>query len=191
MKSTVRHYALWLTIAALLASSACGPQADQEAGAYRGRILPEPRVKPDFVLTDTEGQPFDFRAETDGQLTLLFFGYTHCPDICPVHMANIAAVLDRSSPELRRGTEVVFVTVDPERDTPERIRQWLDSFDPSFVGLRGDMERVNEIQTALGLPPAAKGEPEDNLAHLAYPFGTRQTDWAHDLPKLIDSEWTR
>jgi protein SCO1/2 len=198
-----RRWAAAAAIAALwLGQAACSP-GDGGAGTdgFRGVRLPEPRPKPDFTLQDTDGRPFRFREETDGYVTLLFFGYTNCPDVCPVHMASIAAVLDDFPFELRRQLKVVFVTTDPRRDTPERLRGWLDRFDPSFVGLRGDEAQVNEIMSKLGLPAAVKsaaGDGEylvghsaqvlaftkDGLAHLVYPFGTRQADWAHDLPKL-------
>jgi protein SCO1/2 len=168
--------------------------------------MQQPQEKADFALLDTEGAPFNFREETDGYVTLLFFGYTYCPDVCPIHMANIGAVLDDFPFEVRRQVKVVFVTTDPERDTPERLRLWLDNFDPSFIGLRGSREEVNEIQVALGLPASTIEETDeggygighsarvlaftkDNLAHLAYPFGTRQSDWASDLPKLVEERW--
>ena len=188
---------------ALLAVAACGSEArTSDADGYRGRVLPEPRPKVDFTLTDTDGAPFHFVQETDGYVALLFFGYTHCPDVCPVHMANIAAVLADFPYELRRQFKVVFVTTDPERDKPEQIRAWLDNFDSSFIGLRGDEEEVNDIMNQLGLPGAIKeGEGDDyTVGHAAsviafskegpsyvvYPFGTRQADWAHDLPKLAE-----
>ena len=197
----------WLVVLAWAFSAACerGPEPKDE---YRGFLMAEPRAKVDFVLTDTEGQPFDFIRETAGYVTLVFFGYTYCPDLCPVHMANIAAVLKRSSPEVRNQVKVVFVSTDPERDTSERIATWLGGFDPSFIGLRGDTATVNQIQVALGLPAAIKGEVDedgsytvghsayvlaftaDNLAHVLYPFGIRQADWAHDLPKLVRERWT-
>lgn len=197
-----------LILVSLLLAAGCSRAPAADPGAeYRGFLLVDARPKVDFVLMDTEGQPFDFRERTDGYVTLVFFGYTYCPDICPVHMANIGAVLKEASPDVRGRVKVVFVTTDPERDTPEQIRTWLDNFDPSFIGLRGDMEKVNEIQVALGLPPAVKGEVEedgsylvghsayvlaftsDNLAHLLYAFGTRQVDWASDLPKLVAENW--
>jgi protein SCO1/2 len=173
---------------------------------YRGWLIQQPQEKVDFTLLDTEGAPFTFREATDGYVTLLFFGYTYCPDVCPIHMANIGAVLDDFPLEVRSQIKVVFVTTDPERDTPERLRLWLDNFDTSFKGLRGNREEVNEIQIALGLPASVIEETEgggylvghsarvlaftkDNLAHIAYPFGTRQADWAHDLPKLVDERW--
>ena len=84
-------------------------------------------------------------------MTLLFFGYTYCPDVCPIHMANIAAVKKKLPPDVASRLKVVFVTTDPERDTPERITQWLSHFDRSFIGLTGTLEEVNEIQRAIGL----------------------------------------
>lgn len=175
----------------------------EASGLYRGRLLPEALPRPDFVLTDTRGEPFDFRARTGGKLTFLFFGYTHCPDACPIHMANLAAVLERRSWDERQAVEVVFVSVDPERDTLPRIRSWLDNFSRRFVGLRGSREEVTALEEALGLPPSVVGTDEetgapfvahstqvlvftqDDSAHLAYPFGTRQVDLARDLPRLL------
>jgi protein SCO1/2 len=162
--------------------------------------------KPAFTLNDTSGEPFDFRAKTDGSVTLLFFGYTHCPDICPIHMANIGAVLATLTPDLANQVKVVMVTTDPDRDSPERLRAWLDNFDPEFVGLVGSSEQTNAIQIELGLPPAVKyGEgseytvghsarviafTRDGYARFSYPFGTRQTDWAHDLSLLVNGDWS-
>jgi protein SCO1/2 len=84
-------------------------------------VLSPPLPKPDFVFTDTSGEAFDFQQETEGYVTLLYFGYTHCPDICPSHMADVAAVIDRN-PDWVEHVKVVFVSVDPARDTPERLR---------------------------------------------------------------------
>ncbi len=171
----------------------------------RGTEYPEPLVKPAFTLHATAGDDYDFRRETEGYVTLLFFGYTHCPDVCPIHMANIAAVLTTLPPVVSNSIKVVMVTTDPARDTPERLRSWLDAFDPSFVGLRGTLDEVNEIQESLGLPPSVPyGDGEDyavghsarviaftrdSRAHFSYPFGTRQVDWAHDLPLLVSRSW--
>jgi protein SCO1 len=179
------------------------------AAEYYGTVLPEPVPKPRFTLTDTEGRAFDFVSETEGRLTLLFFGFTYCPDICPVHLANIAAVLGDIPAEVRRELRVVFVTGDPERDTPERLREWLDVFDKAFIGLRGSVEEVNAVLADLRLPPVVHGEPDakggysvghsahilaftpDGYLRLIYPFGTRQIEWAHDLPKLAGHVFER
>jgi len=174
------------------------------AALYEGRVLQRPVPRPDFTLTDTRGRPFDFREETRGRLTFLFFGYTHCPDVCPVHMSNLASVLAEEPPEVRRRVSVVFVTTDPERDTPERLRSWLDNFSARFVGLRGSRDEVTAVERSLGLPPSVVGTDEetgepfvghstqmlaftaDDTAHVSYPFGTRQMELARDLPRLLD-----
>lgn len=184
---------------------ACTGDAPPRPDEFRGSFLPEPLPKTDFTLTTTAGEPFDFRTETQGYVTLLFFGYTYCPDICPVHMANIAAVLHKLPPQTANQVKVVMVSVDPERDTPERFRSWLDNFDRSFVGLIGTTDELAAIQQAFYLPVAVRqGEgPDylvghsaaviafttDNFAHVRYPTGTRQSDWAHDLPLLVEAEW--
>lgn len=195
-----------LALAAAVGAAACRGDAPRP-GELRGVVLPDPIPKADFILTDTDGAPFAFMPETAGYVTLLFFGYTYCPDICPVHMANIAAVLRTLPPQVSSRVKVVMVTVDPARDTPERLRQWLDNFDRSFVGLRGPMDEVNAIQRAFRLPPAVKqgsGETDylmghaaqviaftaDDRAHVLYPSGTRQNEWAHDLPLLVRADWS-
>ena len=187
-----------------------GERVDLAGGAdgYRGFMLEEPRPKPDFTLTDTEGRAFAFREQTDGYLALVFFGYTYCPDICPLHMANLGAVMTQFPPSVSGRIKVVFVSTDPARDTPERVRKWLDNFHRDFIGLTGTLDRVNEIQVSMGLQPSQLGTPDsvsgaylvghaafvvaftpDNLERAFYPFGIRQADWAHDLPKLLGEEW--
>jgi len=183
----------------------CGGAGEPSAGStdgFRGVPLVPPIPRSDFTLTDTEGRAFHFAEETAGRLTLLFFGYTNCPDICPVHMANLGQVLERFPQDVRSRVRVVFVSTDPERDTPARIRAWLDAMGRGFTGLRGPLEEVNRIQARFGLPPAALPAETgtaytvghaaqvlaftpDDSAHYAYPFGTRQVDWLHDLPRLL------
>lgn len=194
---------VWMLGAALVA---CGGGSLRH-GSLRGTELSDPWPKPAFILTDTKGETYDFATRTAGKVTLLFFGYTHCPDVCPVHMANIAAVLHRLPPDVADQVTVAFVSTDPERDTPERLREWLDQFEPRFIGLRGSLDSVNAIQRAIGLAPAVKIDSTaegtytvghaahviaytaDDRAHVIYPFGTRQSDWAHDLPLLVQSRW--
>ncbi len=194
------------TALAILMVLGCGADRTPTPDEMRGTQYSEPRMKPDFTLNDTASEPFDFRTETEGFVTLLFFGYTYCPDVCPIHMANIGAVLATLPPGIANQVKVVMVSTDPNRDTPERLRGWLDNFDPTFVGLRGTLEEVNEIQRQLGLPAAVlygEGDDyavghsarvlaftQDNYAHFSYPFGTRQTDWAHDLPRLVNQDWS-
>lgn len=169
-----------------------------------GGELAEPIPRPSFTLTATDGQPFDFAERTKGKLTFVFFGFTNCPDICPVHMANLAAALKTLSYEDRQKIAVVFISVDPERDSLPAIRSWLDNFDQSFVGLSGSLDDVNRILTDLRMPPAVqmpadeKGDysvghsarmlvfdAKTDVAYVSYGFGTRQKDWTDDLPRLL------
>ena len=190
-------------VALTLALAACAPSSNGSGGEFRGEPMPIVIERPDFTLADTEGRAYSLLEETRGRVLLLFFGYTWCPDVCPIHMANIGQAMKTIPAEDRHRVEVVFVSTDPARDTPERIREWLDVFDPSFVGLRGSVEEVNRIQNQVGLPASVADEPDedgnymvghaapvlafsaDGPARLRYPFGTRQSAWAHDLPKLI------
>lgn len=187
---------------ALLSLSGCGISAESGGSAYRGAKIAPAIPRPSFTLTDTHGQPFDFRAKTDSTVTLLFFGYLNCPDVCPVHMTNIAAVMRNLSFDVTRNVRVVFITTDPARDTPEKLQAWLSNFDPSFIGLRGTPEQVKAIEKSINVAPAVSAAPDssgnyevghaaqviaftpDDSAHVAYPFGTRQADWMHDLPLL-------
>lgn len=190
----------------LIVTLACAPAGDSEAAV---RELPYPLEKPDFTFTDVSGRPYHFRTETEGFVTLLFFGYTHCPDVCPVQMANVGAVLRDLPPEAARRIKVVFVTTDPERDTPERMRDWLAAIHPAIVGLRGPLEEVHAAEQSLLLPHSVIEPPHgpaagdaappylvghatpivvfgaDGPARRMYPAGTRQQDWRRDLPELV------
>ena len=193
------------------ATAACDrrPAPGGDAGAvFRGVVRDPPLEKPDFTLTDFNGQPYNFRLKTAGKVALLFFGYTHCPDVCPLHAANIAAVLKQMPFEERGKIQFVFVTTDPERDTPQRLREWLGNFDTSFVGLTGSPADLERLQRAVGIPPARRdyvpgGDSAnylvghgaqvlafglDDTARVEYPFGIRQEDWANDLPRLARGE---
>jgi len=188
--------------------AACAPGSDREPEDLRGYLLGEPLAKPEFTLTSTDGTSFDFRRATDGFVTLVFFGYTNCPDICPVHMSSLGTVVATLDPRVAERIKVVFVTTDPRRDTPAVLHAWLDHFSPSFIGLTGDSTTIVRAQESLKLAPAviekaAAGDTgyavghsalvvafsPDNQAHLVYPFGTRQEDWAHDLPELVRQGW--
>lgn len=97
----------------------------------------------DFALTDHHGTPrtlADFR----GKVVVLFFGYTHCPDVCPTTLAELAETMKQLGPEAQR-VQVLFATVDPERDTPELLAQYVPAFNPTFLGLRGDAEATARV----------------------------------------------
>lgn len=176
---------------------------------YHGALAHPPLPKPDVVLTDTNGDPFDFLAETEGYLTLLYLGYTHCPDICPVHMLELSRVLEEMDPALVERIRVVFITTDPQRDDAAAIRRWLDLFDESFIGLTIEPETLSSLLTFLGMQQIVTrdiGEGRytvnhatyliaytpDNLGHVVYPFpkgGGLREMMAHDLPLLAEHGW--
>jgi protein SCO1/2 len=134
---------------------------------YAGFDLAEPYRRPSFTLTDSTGAPFDFKAQTAGRPTLLFFGYTDCPDICPTTMADVAVALRTVDPAIAEQVQVVFVTTDPATDTPEVLGEYLGRFDADlpvgFVGLTGDQEAIEQAQLAAGVPLAE----DDGRAHSA------------------------
>lgn len=188
------------------ATLAAADDSAQLAPGWNGVAVEGTPLMPAATLVDDEGRPYDLRAEMRRRPTLVYFGYTHCPDVCPVHMATVAAALDESAIREEQ-VNVVFVTVDPARDTPEVLDDYLATFDPSFVGLSASRDEVADVMTGLGLPaPVLEGDPDsdsytmghpsqvfafdtDGRARIAYPFGTRQSQWVEDLPKLV-LEWS-
>lgn len=114
---------------------------------------------PDVSLTDTTGGPFDLRADTDAAVTLVFFGYTHCPDQCPLTTATITTALRQLEPAARERVQVLFITADPERDTPAVMRRWLDRFDPRFEGLTGAKATIEQVAATLGVALTGKAAP--------------------------------
>jgi protein SCO1/2 len=184
------------------------PAQRGECQAYRGGLVTPPIPKPRLILTDTSGAAFDVWNRTQWVVTLLFFGYTNCPDQCPMHMSNIGTALKRLPPDVVDQVKLLFVTTDPARDSPAALRGWLDAFDRRFIGLTGTDAALEVMQRAVGVFPARKGEvrnqsyavahanfvaafTKDNLAHVIYPGGITSDDWAHDLPQLVKETWTR
>jgi len=195
----------FLALPLILASLA--PAQAGKSEAYRGGLVTPPLAKPRFILTDTSGAPFDFWKRTQGSVTLLFFGYTYCPDQCPMHMSNIGMALKKLPAGIADQIKLVFVTTDPARDTPAVLRRWLDHFDKRFIGLTGTEDALRAVQNAAGVPIAKMTESpngnygvahanfviaytKDNLAHVIYPGGVSKDDWIHDLPLLIHETWT-
>ncbi len=209
-----RTWAL-LTVLGLLAV-ACGPASATAISAqglepgpdgWRGIPLERERTLPETVLLDTAGDEVVLHEAFQGTPTLLFFGYTSCPDICPIHLAAIASAMDTARVSFDE-VDVVFVSVDPERDTPERIDDYLDNFSPSIVGLHADLEVIGDALGQLDLPgpvvegPDPRGEGDlighpaqvigfdaDGEALRVWPFGARRSDWIADLPRIVE-EWS-
>ncbi len=173
---------------------------------YGGFVVNPPLAKPEFTLTDTAGKTFDFQKETAGYLTLLYFGYTNCPDACPLQMGTVAAALRQLPAEDLKHVKVVFVTTDPKRDTPDALSKWLAQYDASFIGLTGSDAEIARAEQAAAVPLAEEEDlgngsygvshaaqiiayTQDNLAHLMYPEGVQLTDWVHDLKLLAKNGW--
>ncbi|MFF1908861.1 SCO family protein [Kitasatospora sp. NPDC058218] len=201
-----------VALAAALTLTACGSDGggtgpakvtQQKADSpYQGTVLNKHFDKPDLQLTDTAGQAYDLRQKTAGRSTLLFFGYTSCPDVCPTTMGDIGVAMTKLSPEERQKVDVVFVSTDPQRDTPQVLRSWLDSMGKDFIGLTGDLARVKAAAKSLGIlieDPVVNADgtvtsthgaqvlaflPSDDKAHVLYLSGTEEKTYEHDLPLL-------
>ena len=150
------------TLAALSMSvvAACGGQStgqttsgftEENPDGKHGAVLTEPYVVPDITLTATDGSDFSLTEDTTAPLTLVFFGYTHCPDICSIVMADMASALTRLDPADAEQVEVLMVTSDPARDDEKTLREYLDRFNPEFEGLTGDLDAIVEAANALGV----------------------------------------
>ncbi|MEU0084795.1 SCO family protein [Streptomyces sp. NPDC006274] len=182
-------------------------QVSAEAKNKPATVLSRPFTKPNLVLTDTSGKKYDLREETKGRPTLIYFGYTHCPDVCPLTMSNLA-IAEKQLPKADQDKlQVVFVTTDPERDTAAELGKWLPSAgDPSFVGLTGDFATIQAgaRQIGIGIDAPTKDEdgtvvsmhgaqvvafsPKTDEGYVLYGEDTTADEWAADLPKLIKGE---
>lgn len=161
---------------------------------FNGSLIEPPIEAADFVLIDQNGEPYRL-TEQRGKLIMIFFGYTHCPDICPSTLSEFQKIhkgLKGSASEV----DFVFITVDPERDTPDQLASYLEFFDPSFIGLWGESDKMQKVWSDYGVyqlkqdAGSAAGYLVDHSTRiyvidqkgqlvLTYPFG-------FDTEKIID-----
>ena len=121
--------------------------SDQVPQLTSGTWLPQPRPLPEFSLTDQSGQPFT-RESLKGHPSLVFFGFTHCPDVCPTTLAKLAQVAKKANvPNLK----VLLVTVDPERDTPQLMERYVRAFNPEFGGVTGTPDEIKRVAREFGV----------------------------------------
>ncbi|MEU6373891.1 SCO family protein [Streptomyces sp. NPDC046909] len=205
-----------LLAAASLTLTACGSGDDsstpvsvvsEEAGSDKAAtVLDQPFEKPDLVLTDTSGKKYDLREQTKGRPTLIYFGYTNCPDVCPLTMSNIAVAKKQLTKAQQDELRIVFVTTDPDRDTPAALGKWLKGIDPQVVGLTGDFATIQAGARTLGItiePPhkdkngkivsthgtqVVAFSPKTDGGYLLYGEDATVDDYTKDLPKIIKGE---
>ena len=166
-------------------------------GPYQGFGLSPAQPRPAFTLTDTTGRPFSFSGVTSGRPTLLYFGYTHCPDACPQTMADVMLALKAVPAAVAAKTYVVFVTTDVKQDTAPVIAKWLSNFSggtkATFVGLRGTQAQIDAAQAAAHIALAEDDGQQhstqlllygtDDYARVSYLLSNNeQKQIAHDLP---------
>ncbi len=172
-------------------------------GEFAGSELAQPYPLPDVELTDTRGEIFNPATDAQAGVTLVFFGYTHCPDICNTTLADVAAALRRADDQVADATQLLFITVDPERDTPQVVREYLDQFDSAFEGLTGTPEQVADTAAALGVAlegtvPVAGGYEVEHgtqvigfdavgAGRLVWTQGTTVGDLRDDITRLAEA----
>ncbi|WP_327728832.1 SCO family protein [Streptomyces sp. NBC_00487] len=208
-----------LLVVAVLTLSACGTGDDSTTSVAEVSdtgprktytVLDRPFTKPDLVLTDTNGKAYDLRKETEGKPTLIYFGYTNCPDVCPLTMNNLAVakkeVAKKVSKSELANLRLVFVTTDPERDTPAELGKWLKGIDAEIVGLTGDFDDIQAGARKLGIsiaPPTKDKNgktvsehgtqviafsPKTDGGYVLYDDEATVQDYEKGLPKLLKGE---
>ncbi|GHH38309.1 SCO family protein [Streptomyces candidus] len=212
--------AVALAAAAALTLSACGggdpsPKESSQSAAEvsaptrtkAATVLDRPYKKPDLVLTDTHGKKYDLREATKGKPTLIYFGYTQCPDVCPMTMSNIAVAYKKLPKADQEKLQVVFVTTDPDRDTPEQLGKWLKGAgSPDFIGLSGDFPTIQAGARQLGvsIEPSTKDKngnvtsmhtkqviafsPKTDAGYVLWTDEATPDDYTADLPKIVKGE---
>jgi protein SCO1 len=187
---------LVLVLMSALVLSTCG------SPSFRGSVVAEPVAVPDFVLTDENGEPFRL-SEQQGNVVLFFFGYTSCPDVCPTTLANWRKVHESLGEDAGR-VRFVFVTVDPERDSVERLGLHVNAFNPDFIGLTGTPEALAGVYEVFDVfyekdtsSASALGYLVNHTAttfvldtegmwRLREAYGTPPEDIAYDIRQLLD-----
>lgn len=122
----------------------------QELAVNGAIVFDKPRIIPPFELVDHEGQPFTLD-RLKGKWTVVFFGFTSCPDICPATLATLSQWYKKLDPEVRAQTQVVMLTVDPARDTPTKLASYMNHFDQDFIGITGEFLPIKTLTDQLNV----------------------------------------
>lgn len=198
-------------IAALLVALVLGGAAwlavstlDRREAPEFATVLPERRPLPEFSLVDHEGRAFT-RDRLEGRTSLLFFGFTHCPDICPATLQQLATARRQLAAEVPAGQalQIVLISVDPERDTPEALARYVRHFGDGVTGVTGDVDELRALTEPLGIHFEKQGDGEryainhstavlvvDRHGALQALFGTphRVDAFVHDVPLLMAAQ---
>lgn len=167
---------------------------------YHGTVIQSPVAAHNFTLTGHDGKPVSLQ-DYRGQAVLLYFGYTFCPDVCPSTLAELARAKQLLGKDGEK-MQAIMISVDPARDTPEKLRKYVTHFDPDFLGLTGSEDEIASVATPLGIyyemqeGSEATGYLVDHTAsvividpqghlRLIYPFGTPGEDIAEDIRHLV------
>ena len=168
---------------------------------FRTGVLQPPRKASDFTLKASNGAAFRL-SRYQGKVVLVGFGYTYCPDVCPTTLADLALVRKKLGADAER-VQVIYVTVDPERDTVERLRAYMNAFDKTFLGLTGTPEQLAGVRKAYGVSTRKTVMDKKSGAYLVHhsasvhvidgagylrimaPFGTPVEDMVHDVRLLL------
>lgn len=132
-----------------------GAIVSDDDSPFKGAEPAQPYRMPDITLTATNDRDFNLVSDTGYPVTLVFYGYTHCPDVCPLVMNDLAQAMLQLPDDVRSETQLVFITTDPARDTTTALRAYLDRYDPDFVGLTGSLDTI--VKAADGMGVAIQG----------------------------------
>lgn len=196
--------ALLFSLLLAAAVSVSAANAAPAAGKLKSGTFDPPRMAPPIVQPAADGKPFSLE-KLRGKVVVLEFGYTSCADVCPVSLSLLQQARERLGP-LRDKLQVVFVTVDPERDSAPRLKAYLAQFDPGFIGLTGSAEQMAAIRNAYGIAATKKmaggGKDDYTMGHSSYlyfidpqgrlralmPFGRPADDIVHDVTLLLQGQ---
>jgi protein SCO1/2 len=129
--------------------------------AWRGN---QPSIGGPFTLTDQNGKPFSSES-LKGKPTLIYFGYAFCPDVCPTSLLLMETAVEQLGPDAPKKVNLVFITVDPERDTPELMKGYVENFGPTFIGLTGTLDQIAQVARAYRVY-YQKVPPKDGAPYL-------------------------
>jgi protein SCO1/2 len=195
------HAWVWITVGlVLLILVAAFVLPEIRPYQFHGTLIESQELASDFTLTTQHAQTAslsDFR----GKLVILYFGYTYCPDVCPATLAEVNKVLDRLG-EKADAVQVIMITVDPERDTPQKLSEYLAHFNADFLGLTGSPEQIAQVAAEYGIyfgkreGSQATNYLVDHTAslivvdqegylRLIFPFGTPANEMAQDITQVM------